>query len=153
MTTIVLETHLWNWLKIRMTGRWRADRIENRLTGAMSDVVYVLKGDPRARLSWMELKVIDGTTKNTVPKVLHYTEGQKDFLTDYQKEGVPASLLFYDRTWGDIVLLTGESVLLLGSATGKEIREKAAYHELSVSFDVDKFVKILLETPYDGQRP
>lgn len=139
MSNVDYESDLWGWLRSQMTGKWTADRIENRLSGNMPDVVFSLKGAQRA-LSWMELKVADEMPANKIVQIRHYHQGQKDFLLRYHRAGVPVYLLLYSRLEKQILLFPGLSAQQVGEVTGDSLRALAAFNCYLHSFDATKMI-------------
>lgn len=129
------EQALWDRLSTVMKGRWRADRVENKILQGMPDVYFGVSAQLHG---WIELKVLPTFPKaaKTAVKVPHYTAWQANWHWTHRDVGT--------RSW---IAVQHEDLLyffpsrlalaLFEGMTGTEFRTSGTVVDLQKATDLD----------------
>ena len=102
----MLEKDFWTKVRKAIGGKWKSERVENKLSADFPDVVYSIYVCGVVRNGLLELKC-GKPNKNGTLTIGHYTEGQRDFAKNHG-----AYLLVYVEDVG---------VMLFGNNFAKEL--------------------------------
>lgn len=78
----MLEKDFWTKVRKAIGGKWRSERVENKLSADFPDVVFSIPVCGILRSGLLELKC-GKPNKNGTLSISHYTEGQRDFAVNH----------------------------------------------------------------------
>lgn len=119
------EQKMWDRLRDKMTGRWTAERIENKIAAGTPDVFFSTEG----RHGWIELKVLDAWPKRPIPvRITHFTKEQKRFLSLHHRIGGGGCFFFlFVQQTDEYLLFTGTYVNAIGFLSREELYANALH--------------------------
>jgi len=129
------EQALWDRLSTVMKGRWRADRVENKILQGMPDVYFGVSAQLHG---WLELKVLPEFPKyaKTAVKVPHYTPWQANWHWTHRDFGTKSWILVAHGT--DLYVFPSRMALaLFEGMTSTEFRTAAVFVDLQKATDLD----------------
>lgn len=129
------EQALWDKLSGIMAGRWRADRVENKLLQGMPDVYFGVS--PQLH-GWIELKVLPEFPKaaKTTVKVPHYTAWQANWHWTHRDFGTRSWILVKCQDFL-YVFSSRQALALFEGLNGTEFRTSAVMVDLQKANDLD----------------
>jgi len=129
------EQKLWDRLSTIMVGRWRADRIENKVLQGMPDVYFGVS--PQLH-GWIELKVLPEFPKAAVSKVKipHYTAWQANWHWTHRDFGT-RSWIFVQHEDDLYVLSSRMALALFEGLTATEFRTSGVVVNIKNATDLD----------------
>lgn len=97
------EQRLWDWLRDRLTGRWFAERVENRVMAGTPDVYF----SHRLGRGWIELKVVNNWPRTEVAKfkIPHWTQNQRNWMQQHHAQGGKSWLVVGIEHTGELLIL------------------------------------------------
>lgn len=123
------EKDLWASLKKVMLSHWTAQRHSDiDFNPGVPDVSFVMK-EMRGITGWCEMKVWE--PKDKYYRLPHYTEHQKEWMTEQYEIGVPVSVLL--DTQDKYYLFTGKYILVPGSCLPDEYCNYAVWSGTTLS--------------------
>lgn len=115
------EQRLWDWLRDRLSGRWFAERVENRVMAGTPDVYF---SHPHGR-GWLELKVVNNWPRTEAGKlkIPHWTQNQRNWMRRHHEHGGKAWLVVGIEHTGELLMLPDTTALqAVDNWTQDEIR-------------------------------
>jgi hypothetical protein len=129
------EQALWDKLSGIMTGRWRADRVENKILQGMPDVYFGVS--PQLH-GWIELKVLPDFPKSakTTVKVPHYTAWQANWHWTHRDFGTRSWIIVRVHDFA-YVFPARQALALFEGLNGTEFRLSSVQVDLQKASDLD----------------
>lgn len=135
------EQALWDRLSRMMGGRWRADRVENKILQGMPDVYFGVS--PQLH-GWIELKVLPEFPKSpkTTVKVPHYTAWQANWHWTHRDFGTRSWIAVEHR---DVLYVfpARQALALFEGLNGTEFRTSSVLVDLQKASDLDMIDALL----------
>ena len=129
------EQVLWDRLSAIMKGRWRADRVENKILQGMPDVYFGISAQLHG---WLELKSLPEFPKlaKTTVKVPHYTPWQANWHWTHRDFGT-RSWIVVECKGIAYVFSARQSLALFEGLNVTEFRTSAVVVDLQKANDLD----------------
>ena len=134
------ERSLWQYLRKGMKGRWRAQRLEDKLSEGIPDLCYAIYGKPGCGFIELKYKAAWPKRALTPLRIQHYTQEQKLWIGSMGD--LSGSVFLLLQVAKEYLLFDSEAAQYVGEYTRGELTADAMGHWLH-SVDWDELQEML----------